>query len=195
MEKKKIVVILKDKSIIKFKFEDANTEPLKILTSALNSTKENSPHQSNHLSHPIEERRLTVGSSADFNFDLSVIDWEQLLSDTRVVKFEPNTLIFKAGEKQTKIYQIARGDCVLEKSLNNTTLVRNLTTGDIFGESSFLLDTKEQASCTSLTKVEANVFDKSYIELLYATNPVLSAKFFHYLGSFSRQKSKFTPKS
>jgi hypothetical protein len=68
-------------------------------------------------------------------------DWMKILSMGRMQKFSSGDIIIHAGSKQDKIYQIVFGTVVASRDdAGSGRLLRQMTSGETFGELSFLMD-------------------------------------------------------
>lgn len=124
---------------------------------------------------------------------LSFDDWAVLMKDSKCLKFKKNEVITKEGEWATKIYQIAKGNCRVEKLKDDgtTSVLGLMRTGELFGEISFLEGIKTTASIVAEEdETEVYVIDGASLQVLFVRQPALGGRFFQYLSMILSHRLK-----
>lgn len=124
---------------------------------------------------------------------LSFDDWAVLMKDSKCLKLKKNEIIIKEGELATKIYQIARGNCRVERLRDDETnnVLAIMRTGELFGEISFLEGVKTTASIVAEDDAtEVYVIDGASLRILFVRQPALGGRFFQYLATILSHRLK-----
>ncbi len=90
------------------------------------------------------------------------------------------------GDVQEKIYQIASGQCRIERfdtGSQQSEIVGYYNEREMFGEVGFLLRNESNASVVAdADHVEIYVIDKAYLEKVFAQQPGIAGKFYKFLS-------------
>jgi hypothetical protein len=113
-------------------------------------------------------------------WELRSTEWDALLKGARVELFNKGDVVLNAGEKNSAIYQVAKGVLLVERSGQPSA---RLEQNQIVGEMSYLLKNVATATITADSEVEMYKFEGGYLDLIGAAEPRLAAKFFYYLCS------------
>eukprot|EP01102_Stenamoeba_stenopodia_P011858 TRINITY_DN3671_c0_g1_i1.p1 TRINITY_DN3671_c0_g1~~TRINITY_DN3671_c0_g1_i1.p1 ORF type:complete len:1002 (+),score=213.21 TRINITY_DN3671_c0_g1_i1:63-3068(+) len=144
---------------------------------------------------PLVPVKVGSGSTLYKNELLDARDWELIRCGARVATFKPDRAIVKQNYLQPSIYFITKGRCrvELETEEDEVKVVAHLETGQMFGEISFLVGGKGTATVLAHEdKVEVQIIDDAYLNILFVRQPALAGRFYHYLASLlsSRLKSR-----
>lgn len=113
-------------------------------------------------------------------------DWEFLLQGIKPKTFEYNRTIVSEGQYFQRIYQIAKGQCRVEKF---GTEIGKLDAGSMFGEISFLLSGGATASVIADTDfVDVYILEGFFINILFQRRPELAGRFYKYLAVKLQQR-------
>jgi len=127
---------------------------------------------------------------------LSSEDWAVLLSESSCQKYQKHQIIVKENEWATRIYQIGKGSCNVEKMIDGKNQqVAVMNNGEIFGEISFLEGVKTTASVSAADdNTEIYTIQGSALTVLFTRQPALCGRFFQYLAAMlsSRLKERET---
>eukprot|EP01123_Difflugia_compressa_P012964 TRINITY_DN5775_c0_g1_i2.p1 TRINITY_DN5775_c0_g1~~TRINITY_DN5775_c0_g1_i2.p1 ORF type:complete len:404 (-),score=114.06 TRINITY_DN5775_c0_g1_i2:66-1145(-) len=114
-------------------------------------------------------------------------DWNKILEGTRSIHLLKDEYVIREGEShKQRLYQIAKGQCRIEKTVENgkTLEFGTITVNDVFGEISFLEGTGATASVISnIPDTVVHIIDGYYLDVLFDYYPGLSGRFYHYLAT------------
>lgn len=141
-------------------------------------------------------------------FSLFCFFFVQLITASRCESFKKGDIIVKEGQVSTKIYQIAKGACLVEKQDQQTKQSKQLGKmkhGEIFAEISFLEGIPTTASIIAesgmfwflfilfsfiifffsknIDETEVYVMEGENLEVLFFRQPALAGRFFQYLST------------
>jgi len=165
-----------DKKTYKFGIENIDNIQKLILSFSLKSKTENKTSSRRHSVQQTETDAPTV------NLNLNEEDWILLLRHSTILTFEKDAYVFKEGHAHNRVFQVRKGSCRVEKEDTKKTFGR-IEQNQIFGEISYLNKGKATASVIANEQTELYVFEGDFLELTYATNPMLAARFFYFLST------------
>jgi len=115
---------------------------------------------------------------------LSPDDWQLLLQESKCRTFPKDAVIMKEGEWATRIHQIAKGTCRVEKYIDGVDLVlARMDNGELFGEISFLEGVKATATVVADEEgTDIYIIEGAALTVLFARQPALAGRFYQYLA-------------
>lgn len=113
-------------------------------------------------------------------------DWGTILQGSECVTFMKDEVALEQGESQDKIFQIASGNCRVERydpQKMKTEMVGYYHEREMFGETNFLLRTESLVSVVAdEDNVDIYVIDRDFLEVLFEKQPGLAGKFYKFLS-------------
>jgi CRP-like cAMP-binding protein len=107
-------------------------------------------------------------------------DWNILLNGASQKVYNKDETILNANIRSTKLFQIVKGSCRVEKG----TVLGKMETGEIFGEINFLDGEGTSASVVAdEEETEVLVMRRSALKILFVRHPALAGRFYHYLST------------
>eukprot|EP01119_Soliformovum_irregulare_P022725 TRINITY_DN7826_c0_g1_i2.p1 TRINITY_DN7826_c0_g1~~TRINITY_DN7826_c0_g1_i2.p1 ORF type:complete len:1295 (+),score=332.56 TRINITY_DN7826_c0_g1_i2:87-3971(+) len=111
-------------------------------------------------------------------------DWAQILKGSEFVTFARDEIILEEGSESARIYQIGSGICRIEKrgKSGKTEVLGMLGQSEMFGEISFVMNTRVTAGIVADSEVDIYAVSKEYLESLFETDPLMEGKFYKFLA-------------
>jgi len=117
---------------------------------------------------------------------LSQEDWGTILEGSQSITYAYDEVAIAQGEIQEKMYQIASGNCRIERfdmMSQQSEIVGYYNEREMFGEVGFLLRNESNVSVVAdEDKVEIYIIDKAYLEKVFAQQPGIAGKFYKFLS-------------
>eukprot|EP01125_Pyxidicula_operculata_P010633 TRINITY_DN3502_c0_g1_i1.p1 TRINITY_DN3502_c0_g1~~TRINITY_DN3502_c0_g1_i1.p1 ORF type:complete len:1176 (+),score=281.93 TRINITY_DN3502_c0_g1_i1:32-3559(+) len=110
-------------------------------------------------------------------------DWVMLLKGAELKSYKDGQVIVEEGKEQTRIYQVARGRCVVKK---NGVVLGHLDQNHLFGEMAFLDKNMKLATASVIAEGEdvfVHQIDSFLINIVFVHNPALAGRFYSYLAT------------
>lgn len=113
-------------------------------------------------------------------------DWNIIMKGSKPVSYGKGEVIIHEGDKLQKVFQISRGECVVQRKVDGTDsvlILSKMNTHDFFGEISFLL--KEGASGSVVAGeggTEVVALGGDFVNILLSAKPLLASRFYKYLA-------------
>ena len=107
-------------------------------------------------------------------------DWTVLLNGVSQKTYKKGETILSANIRSTKLFQIVKGSCRVEKG----QVLGKMETGEIFGEINFLDGEGTSANVVAdEEETEVVVMRRSALKILFVRHPALAGRFYHYLST------------
>lgn len=106
---------------------------------------------------------------------LSDRDWEVLLRGSRLLSFGPGEAVVREGEAGDSLYGLIHGVVDVTKTLEGDRQqpIRQLRTGEVFGEMTLFLDIPRTATVRAVCECQLLEVQRSVIRQLLEANPAL----------------------
>jgi CRP-like cAMP-binding protein len=134
--------------------------------------------KNNYLSEKLSDEAIL-----EQRVTLSELEWEEILSGASEIHYLKNDLILKEGESNDSLYQVMKGSCRAERSINGKASTFGIVeSSELFGECSFILETDQEYSIycndnrTTLYRLR-----REYLNSIFSKNLELKAKFYRFL--------------
>jgi len=123
-------------------------------------------------------------------------DWELIVNGGNNLNFNEGDVILKEGVYLNRIYQIEKGHCIIQKEVNEKTIIiTTLGPTAIFGEMSFLSKSPASASVVAdVGGVSVVMIEGHYINSTFVKKPYLAANYFSFLAETLSHKLHLTEK-
>eukprot|EP00300_Choanocystis_sp_HF-7_P000127 c10108_g1_i1.p1 GENE.c10108_g1_i1~~c10108_g1_i1.p1 ORF type:complete len:1156 (+),score=342.36 c10108_g1_i1:146-3613(+) len=134
----------------------------------------------------VQRPRHKEVENEEINEHMTEQDWELFKHIARPRHFKQDQIVFEENKIVTELYQIARGQCRIEKTLpdGNVVVLRTCVENDIIGEISFIEGTTTSATVIAASEdVEVYVMSRSLIEEALIKNPGLPGRFYKFLAT------------
>jgi len=123
-------------------------------------------------------------------------DWKLLIQGGEEMIVKEGEVILKEGIYLNRIYQIEKGQCIIQKEIDDKIIViTKLGPKDIFGEMSFL---SKNPSSASVVADEGGVtllmIEGHYINSTFVLKPSMAVNYFSYLAETLSRKLHLTEK-
>jgi CRP-like cAMP-binding protein len=127
----------------------------------------------------------TLSASKNGLVYLTPNDWTLIVDKAVRKKFKDGETIVQVGRRTSGLYVLVAGKAYVQISSDT---VRNIGTGEVCGEISFLDDLPATASVIAQGTVEALFIDRPTLQSLFELFPHLGSRFYRSLaGSLSKR--------
>eukprot|EP01123_Difflugia_compressa_P001110 TRINITY_DN11270_c0_g1_i1.p1 TRINITY_DN11270_c0_g1~~TRINITY_DN11270_c0_g1_i1.p1 ORF type:complete len:256 (-),score=51.64 TRINITY_DN11270_c0_g1_i1:81-848(-) len=121
------------------------------------------------------------------NWNLVESDWKSIRGGGRDLAFDEDEEIISEGETPYRgVFEIVEGSCYITKK---ERIVCKLGVGDIFDETSLILNTSEaETSVIAATDTKIRLVEGYYLDILFLYKPVICGKFYHFMACMLSKK-------
>jgi len=140
--------------------------------------------------------KTSIGGRSNIATDIDSLtarEWDVLLTNATVVKYNRNEVIFEENHFNGHLYRIKKGKVRIEKAKpdNQRVILTTLSPPFMFGEMSFLGDSRASASviCDE-NNTELFVLEIKLVKKLFSNDPDLFRTFYQYLATILAKRLK-----
>jgi thioredoxin reductase (NADPH) len=116
----------------------------------------------------------------------------QIIALAEFHTYRPNERLFSAGDEQTDIFMLIKGEVRVESGVGATTEVERWGAGEVIGQTSFLEGRPAILNHTAATEVSAFVLSNDKVRKLIGEDSGLGGRFYHSLAAMLSRRLRET---